>query len=175
MQVKVRPCLGKQQSMWLVLDTGASGCTVMLSRLAAQQLGLLCISRPYPEPEDGTSRTSIEQSMHSMRAPGATGVLGSMRPPRKAFAVRGLAQNGPVMYATSVESLAFGSEELLRPQVHYTHDAESFRLSMYSSGLACNGLFRQYRFLLDMPGRRIAFWSGCEADQPGEVYACVRG
>jgi hypothetical protein len=164
MRAEVRPHLGKRQSMWLVLDTGASGCTVMLSRAAAQQLGLLCIPRPHPPPKDGTCRSSIEQSMYSMRAPGATGVLGSVQPPRKAFAVRGLAPNGPVMYATSVESISFGSAELREPQVHYTHDPDSFCLSIYSSGLACNGLFSKYRILLDMQGRRIAFWQGHDAD-----------
>ena len=151
------PPMGGAQKLWFVLDTGAVGSRLIMSRSAAHQLGLLNFARPDATGgAAGGSRRAPD--MVATRAPGATGAVGATKPSASAFAVRGLTTADSMLCTVRLEDVAMRGLSTGRVEVQYVDAAEGLHMSLYGHGLACMDLLSQRRILLDMRNRRVAFW-----------------
>lgn len=176
LNIHAKVAQGKRHSLWCVLDTGAAGTSLMLSQPAAADLGFL----PVPDV------TAVNQETMA-RQPGCGDDAGEVAPSHCAngsveseadvavahsnssgndeaaqaadelLNVRGVTCLRNPMQAAHVERLLLGQHSLGKQQVLFTADKAAMQTSVYGSSLACMGLLGNFRIVLDVRHRRVAF------------------
>jgi hypothetical protein len=163
---------GKKHTLWCVLDTGAAGTNLMLSQPAAVDLGFLqtpdvaavdqgTMTRQAGCGDDEREVTPSHRSNGCDR--GVADVARNSGNDQGAHAadalvnVRGVTSVRNPMQAAHVESLLVGQHTFGRQQVLFTADKAAMQTSVYGSSLACMGLLGNFRIVLDVRHRRVAF------------------
>lgn len=166
-----------RSTLWCVLDTGAVGASLMLSRPAAEQLGLLPSTSPVATHATVATSTSAPAGERGSGSGGSgegrdaaaeRTVVSGGRADRRAelgpgVNVRGIASPRNCMQVAQLGGVWLGRHSVGAQRVYFTQDHHTMQTSVYGSSLACMGLLARFRIVLDVRNRRVAFRKDSDA------------